>query len=129
MNENEIYQKLANACYGDNLEDTKEILSQNSNLDLNKIVYADIGKRGNGTPLVLTGSKEIGELLINNGAKINHICILSEYNKITALDSALEELTKLKTKDDDIFLNMIQEYVEYLKLNSAKTYLELKGKQ
>ena len=70
MNENEIYHKLANACYSDNLEDTKEIFSQNNNLDLNKIVYASAGKRGNGTPLVLTGSKEIGKLLIDNGVKI-----------------------------------------------------------
>jgi hypothetical protein len=126
MNENETYHQLADACYFDNLNDLKEVLNQNNNLDLNKNVFANAGKRGNGTPLILTGTKEIAKLLIENGAKINFIHDTGS-NKITALDSAIQELTKQSVRENEEKQNQIKDLILFLESQGAKKYSDLKG--
>jgi predicted HTH transcriptional regulator len=123
---NGIYTQLAKACYDDNVEEVKKILNTHKNLDLNLPIHSYSGKRGSGTPLILTASKEIGKLLLRYGADINYIYSINKFTKITALDSAIKELTKLKAKKNKKFKKMVKEYIEFLKNNGAKTYEELK---
>ena len=115
--------ELAIASFRDNFEEVKAIIEQEDNLDLNASVWHS-PTRGNGTPLVLTGTKKIAALLIKNGANVNFV-----YNngnsKFTALDSALKELEKISTKEANEKLENINELVDFLKENGAKTYDEL----
>lgn len=115
--------QLTIASYRDNFEEVKAIIEQEDNLDLNASVWHSPTK-GNGTPLILTGAKKIAELLIKNGANINFI-YNSGNNKFTALDSALKELEKLSVKESKEKTEDINELIDFLKENGAKTYDEL----
>ena len=114
------YYDLAKACVNDDFDGVKAVLEEFPNIDLN------VGR--NGTPLILTGSARIGKLLIDNKAKINYVFDNGGV-KLTALDSANEELTKVNTSDE--VKTMVKEYIVFLKDNEAKTYeeIELQGEK
>jgi len=109
------YMDLAGACLYDNFDRVKDILDEFPKIDLN------IGR--NGTPLILTGSAEIGQLLLDRGAKVNqdfdHISAV-----ITALDSAQKTLEGMK-KSNHKNTDMLDKFVIFLKEKGAKTYEEL----
>ncbi len=125
MNANKLYKiqlDLTLACIEDNYDLVKNILEQNPNLDLNFEYY--ISKSGgNGTPLILTGKKEIAELLINHGADVNYKDKM--HNGITALDSAIKTRdTKTGYKKGEEKHQQICELISYLESLNAK-----KGKE
>ena len=115
---------LASAVYADDFKRVKKILSENPDLDLNKMMHAYAGKRGNGTPLVLAGTKEVAALLLSSDANINEVCSLGSV-RITALDSALKELSKEPVKNSKELLAKRKELVAYLKKNGAVRYKDL----
>ena len=111
---------LCAACYDDNYEAAKKILDENPGMNLNYDGSGSSGKRGFGSPLILTGCKKIGELLVENGADVN---FRSQWNDgITALDSA--EKTRNYTtgyrKGEDKY-NQISEFINWLKGIGAKS--------
>lgn len=122
MNANEldkIQLDLTLACIEDDYDLVKKILEQNPNLDLNFEYY--ISKSGgNGTPLILTGKKEIAEFLINHGADVNYKDKM--HNGITALDSAIKTRdTKTGYRKGEEKHNQICELISYLEsLNARK---------
>jgi hypothetical protein len=89
---------LAVACYQDYADEVKRILEANPTVDVNSAVMHSKW-RGNGTPLVLTGSAEIAGLLIARGADVNH-CYNNGHDLITPLDSALRELSNRSVRGD-----------------------------
>ena len=121
--------KLAIACYADNYQEVLRILTDYPNVDVNAAVRR-LGVRGNGTPLVLTGSKAIAELLVKYGARVNHPCNYSHTSDktITPLDSALRELTKLPVRNSSEKTAQIKELIAYLEslgaMRSPNLYLE-----
>lgn len=116
--------QLAIASYMDNIEEVKAILAEEENIDFDAYVCHSPTK-GNGTPLILTASKEIAQLLIEKGAKINYI-LTHNQKEFTALDSALKEKNHQISQNNNIEkLTMVTEYVEYLKSNGAKTFNEI----
>ena len=117
-------RQLAIACYADNYQQVEKILAAYPDIDVNAMVCHS-NSRGNGTPLVLTGSKAIAELLIARGAQVNYPCIVGSRNKITPLDSALKELTKLPVRTSKRKTAMIQELITYLKSLGAKQHSDL----
>lgn len=120
---NDIYEKpelrLVRACYTDDANEVRYLIDKFSDIDVNTIVISSPTK-GNGSALILTGKKEIAQLLIEKGADVNLV-----YNtgttKITALDSASKELENTTTHQD------IEELIAFLKENGAKTFNELTG--
>ena len=114
---------LLDACYKDDLELVKNILEENPNINLNFEHY--ISKSGgNGTPLILTGKKEIAELLIKNGANINYKSTLND--GITALDSAINTRdTKTGYKKGEKNHQQILELISYFESLNAKRGNEL----
>ena len=124
LNHNDsIEYTIAKASYNDNLSKVKSILKKNKRIDLNATVNYS-SKRGNGTPLILTGSKKIAKLLIENGAFINKVCYKGN-NKITALDSALKELEKAPIQDSKDKIKNAKKLIKFLKANGAKKYTDL----
>ncbi len=116
--------ELAIASYLDDFSEVKRIVETNSTiLDVNAIVYHS-PTRGNGTALILTGSKEIAKFLLDNGANINRIYDTG-IEKITALDSALRELEKSSTKSSSSKAQDTEELIFFLKSNGAKKFKEL----
>jgi len=111
------------ASYRDNYDEVKAIIDEEKNLDLNASVWHS-PTRGNGTPLVLTGKKEIAKLLIDNKADIN-LVYNNGKDKFTALDSAYKELTKQSTKDSIAKQNEISNLINFLESQGAKKYTEL----
>lgn len=118
----ELEISLLDACYKDNLELVKNILAENPNMNLDFEHF--ISKSGgNGTPLILTGKKEIAELLIKNGADINYKSTLND--GITALDSAINTRdTKTGYKKGEENHQQILELISFLESKNAK-----KGKE
>lgn len=89
--------ELIVAAYLDDYAEVKRVVEANSKvIDVNAIVHHS-PTRGNGTALILTGSKKIAEYLLANGANVNRVYDTGLV-KITALDSALKELKKNSTK-------------------------------
>lgn len=121
--EEQEYIDLAVACYQDDYDKVKMILDKYPKIDVNNPTLHS-PNRGNGTPLILTASSEIGKLLIEKDADVNYIYDNSG-TPITALDSANKELTKQTTSD--VVKAMSVEYIAFLKDNGAKTYEELQG--
>jgi hypothetical protein len=121
--EEQKYIDLAIACYGDDYDKAKMTLDKYPNIDVNSPILHS-PTRGNGTPLILTASSEIGKLLIDKGADINFVYENSGV-PITALDSANKELTKQEASDTK--KAMAEAYIAFLKDNGAKTYEELQG--
>lgn len=126
MNINElenIQRELIIACIEDNFDLVKNILENNSSFDLNFEYY--ISKSGgNGTPLILTGKKEIAELLIKYGAEINYKDKM--HHGITALDSAIKTRdTKTGYRKGEEKYQQISELISYLKSKNAKRGDEL----
>lgn len=116
--------ELIVAAFLDDYAEVKRVIEANSKvIDVNAVVHHS-PTRGNGTALILTGSKEIAEYLLVNGANINKIYDAGEV-KITALDSALKELEKNSTKASSTKSQNIQELIAFLKNNGAKTFKEL----
>lgn len=115
--------KLARASYADNVDEVLYLLSKYPTTDVNAIVEHS-PNRGNGTPLILTGSKKIAEALIQKGADINLIYNNGREN-ITALDSALKELEKERVKENEIIKQKIEELIDFLKSKGAKPYNDL----
>lgn len=114
----ELEISLLDACYKDNLELVENILEENPNMNLN--FEHHISKSGgNGTPLILTGKKEIAELLIKNGANINYKSTLND--GITALDSAINT----RDKKDEKNHQQILELISYFESLNAKRGNEL----
>lgn len=113
--------KLAIACYADNHHEVLKILTDYPHIDVNAAVIHS-RSRGNGTPLVLTGSKEIAELLVKHGARVNHPYNFSySSNKtITPLDSAIRELTKLPVCNSPEKTAQIKELIAYLESLGAR---------
>ena len=108
--------KLARASYTDNLDEVLYLLSKYPSIDINAIVK-NSKSRGNGTPLILTGTKEIAEVLVQKGADINLVYNTGN-DKITALDSAYREAEK-NTLD-------VSTLIAFLLSKGAKKYSELK---
>ncbi len=103
-----IEQKLCVACKEDDVELVKQILEKNSNINLNATqIYGTKGR--NGTPLILTGSKEIGELLLAAGASINYINPTGNY---TALDSINETIMIVENALKNVELNNGEEEIK-----------------
>lgn len=119
--------ELAIASYRDNVEEVQAILGESDTIDVNASVWHS-PTRGNGTPLVLTGKKEIAGLLLDRGADVNRV-----YNngnsKFTALDSALKELEKQPVLQSDEKLANTEALIEFLKSQGAKTYNEIQGEE
>lgn len=115
--------KLARASYADNLDEVLYLLSKYPETDVNAIVEHS-SRRGNGTPLILTGIKDIAEALIQKGADINLIYNNGREN-ITALDSALKELGKERVKEKETIKQEIEELIDFLKSKGAKQYNDL----
>lgn len=136
-----IQQKLCYACYIDNVDLVKKLLEENSDIDLDA-VHSSIGKCGIGTPLILTGIKEIGELLLNAGASINYVLSHNEFCNFTALDSINLTIKREESTLDIVRscngeaeaakkLEKIKKYNEFrafLISKGAKTYEELNNK-
>jgi len=120
---NKIQLELILACIKDDYDLVKDILEKNPDLDLNFEYY--ISKSGgNGTPLILTGKKEIAELLINNGADVNYKDKM--HNGITALDSAINTRdTKTGYRKGEEKHGQISELISYLLSQNAKKGIEL----
>jgi ankyrin repeat protein len=118
-----IQKELIIACIQDDFISVKNILEKNPNLDLNFEYY--ISKSGgNGTPLILTGKKEIAELLLKHGADINYKDKM--HNGITALDSAIKTRdTKTGYRKGEEKHDQICELISYLLLNNAKQSKDL----
>ena len=112
---------LTRAAYRDDIEAVRKILEDNPSIDVNEKFTGC--SRGNGSPLVLTGSVEIAELLISKGADINLVNGLSE--KFTALDSAYKELTKLKVRESSEKTAKINELITFLIGNGGLKYSEI----
>lgn len=116
----ELEISLLDACYKDNLELVENILAENPNMNLNFEHF--ISKSGgNGTPLILTGKKEIAELLIKNGADINYKWAVNSRITITALDSAINT----RDKKDEKNHQQILELISYFESLNAKRGNEL----
>jgi len=90
---------LAKACYEDMYNDVRNILIKHPAIDVNATVIHN-GKRGRGTPLVLTGSVKIARLLVEHGADVNHPAYIT-WLRVTPLDSAEFELSKHYRKGGD----------------------------
>jgi hypothetical protein len=114
--------QLAIASYMDNIDEVKAIIDTKESIDFNASVWHSPTK-GNGTPLILTGLREIAQLLLDNGADINFV-----YNtgtvKITALDSAYQELKKQSVINDTQAQKQIQDLIVFLESKGAKRYDE-----
>lgn len=115
--------RLIRACYSDNADEVRFVLDKFPNIDVNAIVLHS-PTRGNGSALILTGSKEIAQLLLDRGAHINLIYDTGSA-KITALDSAKKELTKSVTSADTNLPENIKELISFLESKGAKTYENL----
>ena len=116
--------QLIIAAHKDNFEHVKKIVISNERvLDVNAAVEHSPTK-GNGTALILTGSKEIASFLLQNAADINRVYNANNMN-ITALDSALKESEKVPVKNSAQKTQNAEEYVNFLKENGAKTFKEL----
>jgi len=116
---NQAERRLTRACYADDENEVKYILSSNPTVDVDAIVI-NSNIRGNGTPLILNGLVSIAKLLIEKGADVNRV-----YRNITALDSAIEELGKQRTLANESIQQEIENLIEFLKANGAKTFNEL----
>lgn len=118
-----IQLKLILACIEDDFDLVKNILENNPTLNLNFEYY--ISKSGgNGTPLILTGKKEIAELLIKNGADVNYKDKM--HNGITALDSAIKTRdTKTGYRKGEERYEQICQLISYLESQNAKKSEEL----
>ncbi len=121
---NDIKDKLTLACYEDDYDKVKNILDicpDHINLDFE---YYRSKSGGNGTPLILTGDKEIAKLLIAHGADVNY-----KYNihdGITALDSAINTRdTKTGYKVGEEKHQQICDLIAYLESIGAKRGEEL----
>ncbi len=116
--------RLVRACYCDSLEEVKYIIVSHPKIDVNaEVIYSKT--RGNGTPLIVVGTKEIGKILLDNGADVNRVYDTGSA-KITALDSAYKELTKDRVKRNDALKEQIDEYILFLEENGGKKYDDLK---
>lgn len=78
--------QLAIACYADDYQVVQKMLIAHPNVDVNAVVIHS-KSRGNGTPLVLTGTKAIAELLVKHGARVNHPCNYSPISDKTITPS------------------------------------------
>lgn len=118
-----IQLKLILACIEDDFDLVKNILENNPTLNLNFEYY--ISKSGgNGAPLILTGKKEIAELLIKNGADVNYKDKM--HNGITALDSAIKTRdTKTGYRKGEERYEQICQLISYLESQNAKKAEEL----
>lgn len=116
--------RLVRACYSDGLEEVKYIIASNPEIDVNAVVIHS-NTRGNGTPLILAGTKEIGKMLLEKGADVNKVYDTGSA-KITALDSANKELTKNRVLTNNSIKEQIDGYIVFLKENGGKIYDELK---
>lgn len=115
--------RLVRACYSDSLEEVKYIIASHPEIDVNAVVIHS--KRSNGTPLIVAGTKEIGKILIENGADVNRIYDTGSA-KITALDSAYKELTKNRAITNESVKEQTEEFIVFLKKNGGKIYDDLK---
>ncbi|MCX6077776.1 MAG: hypothetical protein NTW78_12945 [Campylobacterales bacterium] len=115
--------RLVRACYCDSLEEVKYIIASHAKIDVNAVVIHS--KRGNGTSLIVAGTKEIGKVLLENGADVNRVYDTGSAI-ITALDSAYKELTKKRALTDETVKEQIEEYILFLKENGGKKYDDLK---
>ena len=116
--------ELAIACYADNYSEVLKILTAYPEVDVNAAVMHS-KSRGNGTPLVLTGSKAIAQLLVKYGALVNHSYNPVSDKIITPLDSAIKELTKLPVRTNPEKTAQIKELILYLKSKGAKQSKDL----
>lgn len=119
-----IKDQLTLACYNDDYDKVKNILDIcPDNIDLD-FEYDRSKSGGNGTPLVLTGDKEIAKLLIAHGADVNY-----KYNihdGITALDSAINTRdTKSGYRAGEEKYKQICDLIAYLESIGAKRGTEL----
>jgi hypothetical protein len=115
--------RLVRACSSDSLEEVKHIIASHPKIDVNAEVIHS--KRRNGTPLIVAGTKEIGKVLLENGADVNRVYDTGSAI-ITALDSAYEELTKDRVKKNNALKEQIDEYILFLEENGGKKYDDLK---
>jgi hypothetical protein len=116
--------RLVRACYSDNLDEVKYIIDSHPNIDVNAAVIHS-KSRGNGTPLIVAGSRDIGRVLLENDADVNVVYDTGS-KKITALDSAYKELTKKRVLTNETIKEQTEEYILFLKENGAKIYDDLK---
>lgn len=118
--------RLVQACYKDNVKQIRSIINEFPDLDVNAIVLSS-PTNGNGSALILTGKKEIAQLLIEKGADVNLVYDTGT-TKITALDSAYKELEKNRSVDATIHLE-IEELIVFLEQNHAKKFNDLGDSQ
>lgn len=106
---------LAVACYQDDESKVRRILDEHSDVDVN--AYVGYSKsRGNGTPLVLTGSLSIAQILVGHGADVNHPSNWSAdpSKSVTPLMSARKELTKAPVKQDAKKIAELNNLIDFL---------------
>lgn len=127
---NDAYEKpefrLARACYADDKNEVRYLIDKFPDIDLNAIVLSSPTK-GNGSALILTGKKEIAQLLIEKGADVNLVYDTGT-TKITALDSACRWLEK-NLSVDAIIYQEIEDLILFLEQNHAKKFNDLENSQ
>lgn len=112
--------RLVRVCYADDVEEVHYLLEQYPEVDVDAIVISS-NSRGNGTPLIVTGSAEIAQMLIDKGADVNRIYDTGSA-KITALDSAYKELEKNRALQNEPIKREINALIALLEKNHAKKH-------